>query len=147
MALLGSTATVAARAGRKLNNGLTLEFKTSATDTLATAVQKGSVGTVVVRSVGHPGDRRKDATWPYALVDPSGAPLGTLTWIRSVASFDLVGELVDGTIWWDRAGAPLKSPSLGTHLVLDHPVDTVTGDLRLALCVDVSLGSHGFLRA
>ena len=47
MGLLGSTTTVAAQAGRKLNNSLTLEFKTSATDTLATAVQKGSAGVLL----------------------------------------------------------------------------------------------------
>ena len=206
MALLGSTTTVAAQAGRKLNNSLTLEFKTSPTDTLATAVQKGTVGTLLgfrnggaatyavtgtggelavrcaterttvadgsgaslgwiekdhvgdgvvsradgtalARVVGHPAGDRKDATWPYGLLDGSGAPLGTLTWMRTAATFDLAGEVFDAAIWWDRAGAPLKVPSLGAHLALDHPVDAVTGDLLLALCVDVSLGSHSFLRA
>ncbi len=206
MGLLGSTTTVAAQTGRKLNNSLTLEFKTSATDTLATAVQKGSAavllgfknggagsyaigsdsgglavtcatsrttaadrsghvigwiekdeagdgvvrradGAVVARVVGHPEDQRKDATWSYALVEPSGAPLGRLTWMRTATTFDLVGEVVDTSIWWDRAGAPLKVPSLGIHLALDHPVDAATGDLLLALCVDVSLGSHSFTRA
>jgi hypothetical protein len=47
MGLLGSTMTVAAQAGRKLNNSLNLEFKTSATDTLATAVQKSSAGVLL----------------------------------------------------------------------------------------------------
>jgi hypothetical protein len=103
-------------------------------------------GTVVARVVGHPEDQRKDATWPYALTEPSGAPLGTLTWMRTATTINLVGELVDTSIWWDRAGAPLKVPSRGIHLTLDHPVDATTGDLLLALCVDVSLGCHSFMR-
>lgn len=196
---------VAARTGRKLNNSLTLTFKTSPTDTLATAVQKGSAGvllgfknggagkyvisggngeitvncaakrtsvssgsgqtigwiekeetgdgaisradgTVAARVVGHPEGQRKDSTWPYQLTDHQGQPLGTLTWMRTGATFDLVGELTDMSIWWDRAGAPLKVPSLGVHLALDHPVDATTGDLLLGACVDLSLGSHSFIR-
>ena len=68
------------RAGRKVTDDLTLEFRTSATDTLATAAQKGSVDTL---------------------------------------------------LGFRNGGAATYG---------------VTGDLLLALCVDVSLCSHSFLR-
>ena len=51
------------------------------------------------------------------------------------------------SIWWDRAGAPLKVPSLGAHLSLEHSVADDVGDLLLATCVDLSLGSHSFVRS
>jgi hypothetical protein len=68
------------------------------------------------------------------------------TWMRTATTINVVDELVDTSIWWDRYGAPLKVPALGTHLALELPVDVTSGDLLLALGVDVSLGSHSFIR-
>jgi hypothetical protein len=208
MGLLGSSTVVAARTGRKTNNALTLTYKTSESDTLAIAVQKGSAGVLfgfknggsgrytissdgkdesivvdcspkrttasggsgrpfgwiekdesgdgvlstadgvpVARVAGHPKDRAKEAVWPYRLNDASGGALGTYTWVRTGTKFDLAGELVELSVWWDRAGGPLKVPSLGVQLELGHPVDPVLGDLLLAMGVDISLGSHSFIRA
>jgi hypothetical protein len=66
--------------------------------------------------------------------------------MRTATTINVVDELVDTSIWWDRDRAPLKVPALGTHLALELPVDPTTGDLLLALGVDVSLGSHSFIR-
>ncbi len=208
MGLLGSSTVVAARTGRKTSNALTLTYKTSESDTLATAVQKGSAGVLlgfknggsgrytirseardegfvidcspkrttasgesgrpfgwiekdengcgvlstadgvpVARVAGHPKEQTKEAVWPYRLSDASGNALGTYTWVRTGTKFDLTGELVELSVWWDRAGGPLKVPSLGVQLELEHPVDPILGDLLLAMGVDISLGSHSFIRA
>jgi hypothetical protein len=194
-----------ASTSRELNNSLTLTFKTSAQDTLATAVQKGSAGvlfgfknggsgryvisgdggevivdcspkrttaarggealgwiepsdggdgairradgTIVANVAGQPAERRREPAWTHGLTDGKGAALGTLTWFRTGATFDAIGELMDMSIWWDRAGAPLKVPSLGAHLSLEHSVADDVGDLLLATCVDLSLGSHSFVRS
>jgi hypothetical protein len=66
---------------------------------------------------------------------------------RATAATARSGELIDMSIWWDRAGAPLKVPSLGAHLSLEHSVADDVGDLLLATCVDLSLGSHSFVRS
>jgi hypothetical protein len=196
---------VVGQSGRKVNNALTLTFRASAEETIATAVQKGSAGVlfgfrnggsghytitgeggeivvdcspkrttssvdgiqigwiekgpegdgtisradggVAVRIAGQPDAGRQDPTWSYGLSDADGTRLGTLTWLRTAATFDLGGEIADMIVWWDRAGQSLKVPSLGAHLALERPVDETVGDLLLAACVDVSLGSHSFVRA
>jgi hypothetical protein len=196
---------VTAQTGRKLNNALTLTFKTSPEQTLATAVQAKSIGvlfrfrnggagrfslsgegselavdcrkervTVTTASgeeigaivpegdgaqittaegkllaqvVGHPSDRKSDATWSYPLLDPDGSKLGEVTWIRTVGgSTGLADDIYDTLIGWEQTGTSLKAPSLGAHLVLHQHVDETLGDLLLATCVDVTIGCHSYVR-
>jgi hypothetical protein len=207
MSLLGEATVVSAQTGRKVSNALTLTFKTAAEETLATAVQAGSMGVllgfrnggaghykitgarahltvecanarsmlsdaggqvigtvekdeggngvlrsgdgaqVLARAAAQRKDRSSDFVWQHALTDGDGASLGALTWIRSrpPTGWDVVNGIEDMYIWWDRAGQSLKVPSLGAHLALDHPVPAALGDLLLATCVDITVGSHSFL--
>jgi hypothetical protein len=95
---------------------------------------------------GYPYEDHRDATWPYALLEPDGTVLGTLRLLRTSLTFDLVGELIDTAIWWDRAGQGMKVPTLGARLDLAHPVADDLGDLLLAACVDATIGPHDHLR-
>ncbi len=141
MAMLGNATVVSARTGRKLNNALTLTFKTSAD---RHGVLRSGDGAEVGRVVAYPKESRADSAWPHQLTDAAGQALGVLTWVRTTGKIDVIGELTDLYIWWDRAGQALKVPSLGAHLALNHAVADVLGDL-VAACVDMTVGSHSFI--
>jgi hypothetical protein len=178
--LLGAATVVDARTGRKLNNALTLTFRTSPEDTVAVGAQVGSAwvllgfkntgdagpftlkgpagelavdcraerttvttasgdpvgtvervdddgelrdagGSVLARLTGLPKEHSRDPACRYPLTDEAGADLGTLTLLTTAARFDLVDELVEATVFWDKA-APLKVPTLGARLDLHRPV-------------------------
>jgi hypothetical protein len=206
--LLGDVTAVSAQTGRKVNNALTVTFKTSPEDTLATAVQAGSIGvllgfrnggsgryklsvsggaeltvdcanprtkltdgagqvlgtlekdatgdgvllagdgTVLARAAAQPKDKNSDFEWQHPLTGPDGQVLGQLTWVRArpVTGWDVVNGINDMYVWWDKAGESLKVPSLGAHLTLDHPVPPALGDLLLATCVDITVGSKSFVQ-
>lgn len=204
MGMLGEATVVDARTGRKLNNALTLTFKTSPEDTIAVAAQAGSPwvllgfkntgdtgrftlkgpagnlvldcevrrttvttaagtlvgtvervdddgvlrgadGSVLARLAGVPKDRSRDPACRYPLSDPAGASLGTLTLLTTAARFDLVDELVEATIFWDKT-APLKVPTLGARLDLHQRAGPALGDLLLSACVTIALGPQAFIR-
>lgn len=200
MGLLGGVTVVSAQVGRKVNNALTVTFKTSETQTLATAVQakslgvlfgfknggagrytisggdgaelsvtcdiprsqvstdKGSVigtiekdeygdgilkaadGTTLARIARQPKDKKSDFAWQHPLADAAGGELGKLTWVRT-GGFDLLNEIIT----LEMVGGSLKTPSVGAHLVLNQPVPEPLGDLLLATCVDMTVGTHSFV--
>jgi hypothetical protein len=200
--LLGAATVVDARTGRKLNNALTLTFRTSPEDTIAVGAQVGSawvllgfkntgdagaftlkgtagelaldcraerttvtaagepVGTVervddagelrdaggalLARLAGLPKENARDPACRYPLTDEAGVDLGTLTLLTTAARFDLVEELVEATVYWEKA-APLKVPTLGARLDLHRPVGPALGDLLLSTCVTIALGPQAFV--
>ena len=170
---------VDARTGRKLNNALTLTFRTSPEETIAVAAQVGSgwvllgfkntgdagrftlkgpagelaldcraerttvttaggdpVGTVVrvgddgelrdpdgsvlARLAGLPKDHSRDPVCPYPLTDGTGADLGTLSLLTTAARFDLVDELVQATVFWEKRPRS-KSPPSAPDSTCDAP--------------------------
>jgi hypothetical protein len=203
--LLGSATVVDARTGRKLNNALTLTFKTGADQTIAVGAQVGSpwvllgfkntgdagrctlkgaggdleldcrtavttvtaavtgsaVGTItregddgllregagglLARLVGLPKSERRDPVCAYPLFDPAGGALGTLSLLTTAATFDLLADLVDTTVYWETA-APLKVPTLGARLDLVRPVEAVLGDLLLSTCMTIAIGPQAFIQ-
>jgi hypothetical protein len=201
--LVGSATVVDARTGRKLNNALTLTFKTGADQTIAVGAQVGSpwvllgfkntgdagrctlkgaggdlaldcraavttvtavagsaIGTItrdgddgfvrdgagglLARLVGLPKSHSRDPICAYPLFDSAGAPLGTLSLLTTAATFDLLAEVVNTAIYWDRA-APLKVPTLGARLDLLHPVESALGDLLLSTCMTIAIGPQAFI--
>jgi hypothetical protein len=100
-----------------------------------------------VRAAAQPKDKKADFVWEHPLTDADGASLGQLSWIRSrpMTGWDVLDGIEDMYIWWDQAGQSLKVPSLGAHLSLTHPVSAVLGDLLLATCVDITVGTHSFI--
>ena len=209
MGLLGGVTAVSAQTGRKVNNALTVTFKTSPQDTMATAVQAGSIGvlfgfrnggsahyklsasgggaeltvdcanprtkvtdgagqvvgslekdatgngvllagdgSLLARAAAQPMDKKSDFEWQHPLTGPDGQVLGQLTWVRArpLTGWDVASGLYDMYIWWDRAGESLKVPSLGAHLTLDQPVPPALGDLLLATCVDITVGTKSFIQ-
>ena len=206
MGILGDATELSAQTGRKLNNALTVTFKTAPDVTLVTAVQASSIGvlfgfrngghgrytipsdagdvhvdcavtattvtrgdgevigsiakdtggsgllraaegSILARAAPQSKDKHADFAWQHPLTGPGGDPLGQLTWIRSrpTSGWDLLDDLTDMAVWWDRAGEPLKVPSLGAHLTLARPVPADLGDLLVAACIDISIGSHSFV--
>jgi hypothetical protein len=83
-----------------------------------------------------------DDGWAHPLLSPSGAELGSLTYMRSHAGW---GTLIEWTVMWDRAGAALKAPSAGALLTLAAPVPPILGDLLAAACVDMSVLPRGYI--
>lgn len=193
-----------ARTGRKLNNALTLTFRTSAEETIAVGTQVGSAwvllgfkntgdagrftlkgpagelaldcraerttvttaggdpvgtverigddgelrdsgGSVLAGLAGLPKEHSRDPACRYPLTDEAGADLGTLTLLTTAARFDLVDELVEATVFWEKA-APLKVPTLGARLDLHRPVGSTLGNLLLSTCVTIALGPQAFIR-
>jgi hypothetical protein len=103
-----------------------------------------ATGELLASVSAQPKESKQEAAWDHTLLAPDATRIGTARWLRTSASFDLLGELVDLSLWWDRA-APLKVPSFGVLLQLEQPVADPLADLLCALCVDMSLGSHSFL--
>jgi hypothetical protein len=86
-------------------------------------------------------ERPKDLDAFHLVVDRgTGERLGRLEVVRTVAGWSLAQDLIDTTIWWGRAGAPMKLPMLGTRLVLDLPVDELELQVLCAVCVDLAIG-------
>jgi hypothetical protein len=102
-------------------------------------------GTELARLVGHPAADKANPAWTYPLIDGAGAPLGEIILVRSSGRIDVMKELWDAAVWWDRAGKALKLPTLGTRLTLNRPVDGPLGDLLLAACVNLCLGPGAFV--
>ncbi len=193
-----------ARTGRKLNNALTLTFRTSPEETIAVGAQVGSAwvllgfknsgdkghftlkgpagelaldcreerttvataggdpvgtiervgddgelrdagGSVLARLAGLPEEHARDPECRYPLTDEAGADLGTLTLLTTAARFDLVDELVEAAVYWEKS-APLKVPTLGARLDLQRPVGSTLGNLLLSTCVTIALGPQAFIR-
>lgn len=205
MSVLGDRTVVDARVGRKLDNALTLTYRSGPGEPFATATQgggrlgillgfknggsgthlvEGSAGagmlrveclrdrpTVVSTGEGHPvgaiargegadlvdpsgstlarliddpgGHRGVDA-FVLAVVDPAGARLGTFSIVRTLGAYSLLNDVIETSIWWDRAGQPLKAPLLGAVISLKAPVSGPIGDLLVAACADVCLGLRGY---
>jgi hypothetical protein len=79
---------------------------------------------------------------------PDGTLVAHLDVIRKVAGWSLMralNDLDDMYIWWDRAGAALKTPLLGTRLALVRPVSDVERDVLLGACVDITLGLRPYM--
>jgi hypothetical protein len=102
-------------------------------------------GAVLARLGGLPKEQSRDQACRYPLTDDAGADLGTLTLLTTAAGFDLVDELVNATVYWDKAG-PLKVPTLGAQLDLHRPVGSTLGNLLLSTCVTIALGPQAFIR-
>ncbi len=82
---------------------------------------------------------------PISLGDEAGADLGTLTLLTTAAQVDLVDELVETTVYWEKA-SPLKVPNLGARLDLQRAVGSTLGNLLLSTCVTIALGPQAFIR-
>jgi hypothetical protein len=112
MALLGSTTVVDSRTGRKLNNANTLEFKTAENQTLALAVQRGSIGVLfgfrnggsgAFTITGSGGELHVDCRAARTTVtDAAGAAIGTIEPQPGGAAF----KGADGTTLARLAGQP-----------------------------------------
>jgi len=79
------------------------------------------------------------------LTDEAGAGLGTLTLLTTAARVDLVDELLEAAVYWEKT-APLKVPTLGARLDLDRAVGSTLGNLVLSTCVTIALGPQAFIR-
>ncbi len=107
----------------------------------------GPEGRELARIIGHPDGAKQFEAFRLQIVDPSGPLLGDFDVIRTLAGWTLGRDIVDGMIWWDRAGQSLKAPCLGTSLRLLAPVDPEVGDLLMALSVDAAIGLRPYVRA
>lgn len=52
---------------------------------------------------------------------------------------------MEAAVFWDKAG-PLKVPTLGARLDLQHAVGSTLGNLLLSTCVTIALGPQAFIR-
>lgn len=138
--LLGDHTLVDSRMGRKLSNALTgpdgALIGTVTPDGAGNALLAGASGALLATLHGHPSDRRHEPYWPHALTDAAGGPLGTFTVIRTSSNIDWLGDVINVTVWWGRPGGPLKVPTIGVTLQLDHPVEGVLGDVLLLAMID-----------
>ena len=105
-------------------------------DGAGNALLADASGALLATLHGHPYDRRHEPYWPHALTDAAGEPLGTFTVIRASSNIDWLGDVIDVTIWWGRPGGPLKVPTIGVTLQLDHPVGDVLGDVLMLAMID-----------
>jgi hypothetical protein len=106
---------------------------------------RDGAGGLLARLVGCPKSQSRDPICAYPLFDAAGAALGTLSLLTTAATFDLVAELVQTAVYWDKA-APLKVPTLGARLDLLRPVESTLGDLLLSTCMTIAIGPQAFIQ-
>jgi hypothetical protein len=84
------------------------------------------------------------------VVRPSGEQIGRLDIIRTVAGWTVkraYDALEDVSLWWDRAGQPLKVPLLGTRITLRSEITPLERDTLLGASVDVAIGLRPYIAA
>ena len=93
-------------------------------------------------------DRTPDV-FRLAVTAADGSPLADLTVIRKIAGWSLMRTLDaindEYFVWWDQAGQPLKTPLLGTRLVLSRQPTAVERDVLLGACADITLGLRPYI--
>jgi len=111
----------------------------------ATSVVRDADGATVFTVAAHPDGATTVDAFRMLLFDASGAPLGSLDVVRSLAGWTLGTELVEQAIWFGRAGQPLKAQVLGTMLSFGRPPTALEGDLALGVCVDCAIGLRPYI--
>jgi hypothetical protein len=110
-----------------------------------TSVARTSSGGEVVEFTGDPDGVKSPEAFRMRIKAPDGTDLGRLDVIRTVAGWKLSDSIVDTIIWWDRAGAPLKVPFLGTRLEVTRPLSELERDTLFAACVDLAIGLRPYV--
>lgn len=115
-----------------------------------TAVARDTAGRTVATFTADPDEAKTPDIFRVQISDGRGDALAELTVIRRVAGWSLwrtANAINDMTIWWDRAGEPLKTPLLGTRLALTRPATAAERDVLLGACVDITLGLRPYTAA
>jgi hypothetical protein len=102
-----------------------------------------SAGGTVLAHINPFAGNRADVAWPHPLTKPNGAPLGTLTLMRTVQAWT-ESNLEYLIIEWDMTGLAMKTPSAGAALALDAQSDDILGDLLVAALVDATTLPRGY---
>ena len=114
----------------------------------ATSTARAVGGTPIVTFAGLPGEARTPDVFRLVATDRRGALVAYLDVIRRVPGWSLMKALDgldDAFIWMNRAGAPLKTPLLGTRLAMVRETDDVERDVLLGACVDITLGLRPYI--
>jgi hypothetical protein len=122
------------------------DFATVERGETSTAVD--SAGRPIARFGPDPVEDRTPDVFRLAVTAADGSALADLTVIRKVAGWSLmrsIDALEDTFIWWDRAGQALKTPLLGTRLVLSRQPTAVERDVLLGACADITLGLRPYI--
>jgi hypothetical protein len=110
------------------------------------SIARLSGGTEVLRIESDPEDAKTLEAFRMRVKAPDGSEIGRLDLIRTVAGWSLLDELLDASIWWDRAGQPMKIPFLGTRLVLQRDLTEIERDVVLGICVDLAIGLRPYIK-
>ena len=62
------------------------------------------------------------------------------------SAMDVV-DAIEEVFWWNRAGAPLKVPTLGTRATLTRELTPLERDVLLCACVDITIGLRPYISA
>jgi hypothetical protein len=110
-----------------------------------TSVARTSSGGEIIEFTGDPDGMKSLEAFRLRVNDSIGKEFGRLDLIRTVAGWKLMDSIADTIIWWDRAGAPLKVPFLGTRLEVTRPLSDLERDTLLAACVDMAIGLRPYV--
>jgi hypothetical protein len=124
------------------------EVELATVDRGATSTARAAGGTPILSFGPAPDDAKTPEVFRMVVTAPDGTLVAHLDVIRKVAGWSLMralNDLDDMYIWWDRAGAALKTPLLGTRLALVRPVSDVERDVLLGACVDITLGLRPYM--
>lgn len=122
------------------------DFATIERGDTSTAVD--TAGRAIVHFSPDPVEDRTPDVFRLAVTAADRSALAELTVIRKVAGWSLMRSLdalEDTIIWWDRAGQALKTPLLGTRLVLTRQPTAVERDVLLGACADITLGLRPYI--
>ena len=114
-----------------------------------TSTARAAGGTTVFSFAQAPEESRPDV-YHLVVTAPDGSTAAHLDVIRKVSGWsvvDRINAIDDYFIWWDRAGAPLKTPLLGTRLTVLRPLTETEKDVLLGACVDITLGLRPYTKS
>lgn len=110
-----------------------------------TAARIEDGGGTVLADIGQHAGPKSDSAFVMPLTAPGGAPLGTLTLMRTVDGWRTLEDIYDWNWLYEYQSRNLKAPSAGALLRLDAPVNDVLGDLLAAALVDVCVLPRGYV--